>query len=526
MIFVTVGTHEQSFNRLIIKIDELKKRNVIQEDVFIQTGFSTYKPKYCKWEKIIPYEKMESYVKNARIVITHGGPASFIMPLQYGKIPIVVPRQKQFEEHINDHQVEFAHNVAERMGTIIPVDDIDGLENIILNYNQIIEEMNHNISSNNEEFNKKFKIIVDDLLKKKKTKRKILIVSTVGLIYDGITNVILSYLKAMDRENMEIYIAGTIKVHPRIQKRMEDLGCKMINLPNRRTEPIKYFVELSRIIRKYKIKVVHAHGNSGTLAIEMLAAWLGGAKKRIAHSHNTKCDQVKLDRILRPVFNLFYTDAFACGKEAGEWLYGNKKFTILTNGRNIDTFSFNKMKREKFRKQLNIENEIAIGHVGGFFEQKNHRFLIEIYKKIKEIRPNVKLYMIGEGPLKNEIQSLSEGLDIDFVGNIDNMSDYLNAMDGMLLPSLFEGLPLVALEWQLNGLPAILADTVTKECMISDNIEFYSLDEKAIDWAMRIIELVENNEREKSSKKAQVMAKEKGFDIKESAKMLRRVYME
>ena len=97
MIFVTVGTHEQPFNRLIQKIDELKKDGIINEDVIIQTGFSTYEPKYCQWSKLIPYQQMVKNVADARIVITHGGPASFIMPLQIGKTPIVVPRREALD---------------------------------------------------------------------------------------------------------------------------------------------------------------------------------------------------------------------------------------------------------------------------------------------------------------------------------------------------------------------------------------------------------------------------------------------
>ena len=132
MIFVTVGTHEQPFNRLVKKVDDLKKNGIIQEDVIIQTGFSTYEPQYCQWSKLIPYQQMVKNVEDARIVITHGGPASFIMPLQIGKTPIVVPRQHQFNEHVNDHQVEFARNVAKRMGTIIPVEDIETLIIILI----------------------------------------------------------------------------------------------------------------------------------------------------------------------------------------------------------------------------------------------------------------------------------------------------------------------------------------------------------------------------------------------------------
>lgn len=163
MIFVTVGTHEQPFNRLVQEIDNLKRDGVITEDVIMQTGYSTYEPKYCQWDKLIPYKQMIKNVEDARIVITHGGPASFIMPLQIGKTPIVVPRQKKFDEHVNDHQVEFARNVAETMGTIIPVEDTNKLGEVIKNYDTIIANMNNKIMSNNKVFCDDLENIVKDL---------------------------------------------------------------------------------------------------------------------------------------------------------------------------------------------------------------------------------------------------------------------------------------------------------------------------------------------------------------------------
>lgn len=166
MIFVTVGTHEQQFNRLIKYLDDLKKEGIITEEVIMQTGFSTYTPKFCEWSDLIPYKKMQENVKNARIVITHGGPASFIMPLQIGKIPIVVPRQLEFGEHVNNHQLEFANEVANRMGTIIAVNDIKDLKDKIINYDNIVNKMNKNMTSNNEKFNENLENIVNDLFKK------------------------------------------------------------------------------------------------------------------------------------------------------------------------------------------------------------------------------------------------------------------------------------------------------------------------------------------------------------------------
>lgn len=165
MIFVTVGTHEQPFNRLIECIDSLKKNGVIQEDVIIQTGYSTYEPKYCTWQKLYPYQEMIKLVDKARIVITHGGPSSFIMPLQVGKVPIVVPRRHEFDEHVNDHQVSFAKAVAERMGTIIVVEKMRKLEETIINYDKIVSGMGNGLKSNNEKFNEELGKIVDKMFK-------------------------------------------------------------------------------------------------------------------------------------------------------------------------------------------------------------------------------------------------------------------------------------------------------------------------------------------------------------------------
>ena len=153
MIFVTVGTHEQPFNRLVKCVDDLKKEGIITEEVVIQTGYSSYEPKFCKWQKLFPYQEMLQLVDKARIVITHGGPSSFIMPLQIGKTPIVVPRRHEFNEHVNNHQVSFTKAVADRMGTIIVVEDIDKLGETITNYEKIVAGMKNDIKTNNRRFN-------------------------------------------------------------------------------------------------------------------------------------------------------------------------------------------------------------------------------------------------------------------------------------------------------------------------------------------------------------------------------------
>lgn len=165
MIFVTVGTHEQGFDRLIKEIDRLKEEKIIDEDVIIQKGYTEYEPKYCETYKLIDYDKMQQYLSEARIVITHGGPASFVAPLAIGKTPIVVPRQKQFEEHVNDHQVEFVRQVVERNNSLIPVYDISELEEKIVKYDEIVNNMAGNYSSNNKKFVEELEKEIESIIK-------------------------------------------------------------------------------------------------------------------------------------------------------------------------------------------------------------------------------------------------------------------------------------------------------------------------------------------------------------------------
>lgn len=164
MIFVTVGTHEQPFDRLLKEVDELVEKGVITEEVFIQTGYSTYIPKNCKWSKLLSFDKMDELMERADIIITHGGPATFMSAIAKGKKPIVVPRQEKYGEHVNDHQVDFARNVARRMGTIILVEDVDKLGETIENYNSIVAELEYDMGNNNKKFNKDLEDIVVKLL--------------------------------------------------------------------------------------------------------------------------------------------------------------------------------------------------------------------------------------------------------------------------------------------------------------------------------------------------------------------------
>jgi UDP-N-acetylglucosamine transferase subunit ALG13 len=161
MIFVSVGTHEQQFNRLVKEIDELVGKGQVIEDVFVQLGYSDYIPKNCSFEKLLSYEKMEEYLNRAKIVITHGGPSSFMSVLIRGKTPIVVPRKKQFNEHVNDHQLEFAKRLVEKGYTLDIVEDCSELWDAIKRN----EDLQGVIKRRNQDFVDSFRELALDLVR-------------------------------------------------------------------------------------------------------------------------------------------------------------------------------------------------------------------------------------------------------------------------------------------------------------------------------------------------------------------------
>ena len=167
MVFVTVGTHEQGFRRLIEKVDNLKKNGVIEDDVFIQTGFlKDYVPEFCEYKEFLEHSEMENYCDKARIIITHGGPGSIMIPFGMGKVPIVVPRNPKMGEHVDEHQILFVKKL-ESLKKIIPVFDIDSLEDVIKNYSFYASRCNINSNNTLKEFVKNFEKEVMELVKER-----------------------------------------------------------------------------------------------------------------------------------------------------------------------------------------------------------------------------------------------------------------------------------------------------------------------------------------------------------------------
>lgn len=358
---------------------------------------------------------------------------------------------------------------------------------------------------------------------------RILQIPTGGLFLDGICSCIIDYMTAMDKSDMDVRVLATNRPEENMIEKIENSGCKVVLIPYRKKNVVKYFLTLYRYIIKERIDIVHVHGSSAIMSIELIAAKLAGCRVRIAHSHNTTCKNQKADKILRPFFNRSYTTAFACGQDAGRWMFGNRDFTIIPNGRNLKKYEYSVEKRSEYRNRLGIASDaLVIGHVGRFNRQKNHEYLVRIFSEVYKKERNSYLVLVGTGEKVDEIRKLVSELKLEknviFTGVIENISDYLSAFDVMLLPSLYEGLPLVVIEWQIAGLPCIVSDSVTKECKITSLVEFKSIEKEPEVWANDVRNLAL---QERKDKKNIIFNEIKiaGYDIESGAEKLRQMYI-
>ncbi len=310
---------------------------------------------------------------------------------------------------------------------------------------------------------------------------------------------------------------------------VSESGIQVYRLPNRKKDSRAYMAKFHLLLTEQQYDVVHVCGNSAIMAFELYEAKRSGVGMRIAHSHNTMCTHRIADKLLRPFFYHLATDYYACGEDAGKWLFGNRKFTLIPNGKNLKTYAFSKLTRVKKRLELGFsDKDIVIGHVGRFNNQKNHKKIIEIFSDLHSRSNHYRLCLIGDGELFDSIRKRVNELGLsDFVSFLGRRSDVpqlLNAMDCMVLPSLYEGFPNVVLEWQLNGLPLVMSDTITDECAITSFVYQVPPTTSTSAWIKAIEDSMTNRNRFIDSNCARKEAKERGFDIYENAAALRELY--
>lgn len=359
------------------------------------------------------------------------------------------------------------------------------------------------------------------------------------MLRGGIQSFLIENIKHMDRKNLDIeFLLLDDGNKYELEDVLKDLGIKVHKLEGiwirKPIDYIKYSKAVDSFFSNHHdYKLVHLHASSKNFMI-LKKAKKYGIKIRIAHSHNIEFQTKNiLKRFVGNCFKIplkkYATHYFACSELAGKWLFGEKlsqegKVTVIHNAVDIEKFRFNEEEKEKIRKELNIEDKLVFGNVGRFTEQKNHTFLIDIFNEIYKSNNNAVLLLAGTGEKEEEIKEKVKRLGINdavkFLGFREDVDQLMSAMDVFLLPSLYEGLPVVAVEAQAAGLPSFVSkDVITEEVKITDLIHFISLKNTAKEWK----DIILNSDLERKDKTKELM--DKGYYINDTARELENIYL-
>lgn len=349
----------------------------------------------------------------------------------------------------------------------------------------------------------------------------------------GVESVVMNYYRHIDRTKIQFdFICDEDSTNIPYDE-IEQLGGRVILVPPYQ-KVFEYQKDLIKIFKDNNYKIVHSHLN--TLSVFPLrAAKKAGVPVRIAHSHSTtnkkewKKNLVK--QILRPFSKVYATDYMCCSELAGRWLFGNKEYKkgnvyLLNNAIDLDKFKYDEKIRKEKRKELNIKDDtLVIGHVGRFVEQKNHRFLIDIFNEVHKQNENSILLLVGQGPLMEEMKEKVKTLGIEdsvkFLGQRNDVNELYNAMDLFLFPSLYEGLGMVVVEAQVSGLPCVVSTKIPEIAKVTKKIVFINLENNIKTWT----EIIFNHLKNTTRKGIHFTDELKKYDIKLEACKLEKNYL-
>ncbi|MCR5566920.1 MAG: glycosyltransferase family 1 protein [Clostridiales bacterium] len=312
----------------------------------------------------------------------------------------------------------------------------------------------------------------------------------------GVEAVVNNYCRSTNRDEIQFdYIIDSDSAYLSSEE-MTAFGARYFTVPPTR----RLFARiraLKKLFRDNNYRIVHSHMNTLNLPV-LYAAWKEHVPVRISHNHSmTSIAEGKrylAKTILRPTGKWFATDYIACGEAAGKWFFGKRAFDagrvfVLPNAIDVRAYRFNQEERDRIRKKYGLENKWVIGHAGRFMKQKNHFFLIRVFAEIRRKRQDARLLLVGDGELKKQAEELCRSLRIEesvvFSGNQENMPAFYSAMDLFVLPSLYEGVPVVGLEAQANGLPCVFSDRVSEETKTTGNAAFLPLNATA--WVNAVL---------------------------------------
>lgn len=353
-----------------------------------------------------------------------------------------------------------------------------------------------------------------------------------GLSLGGAESRIMDLYRSTDRQKMQFDFLVHSSEKEHFDEEIETLGGRIYRVPRFKVYNwFSYKRALKRFFAQHhEFRAVHGHMTS-TAAIYLPIAKKAGVPIVIGHARSAGVAgglKGLLTKCLRRPLKHRADYCLACSKEAGEAVYGKKwvdagRVEVVPNAIDAAQYAYDENVRNEMRKELGLSNKLVIGHVGSFREAKNHTFLIQIFAEIYKKRKDAVLLLLGDGALRETIEKqVSEaGLAqaVRFLGNQAKVSPYYQAMDYLVFPSLYEGLPGTVIEAQAAGLRILVSDAVTKEAGVTELAEFFSLHKAASEWAAHV---VENCEYERKSRLSDIQ--KAGFDISAQAARYEEIY--
>ena len=337
----------------------------------------------------------------------------------------------------------------------------------------------------------------------------------------------MNVYRSIDREKIQFDFLVRSNENGELVDEIKKMGGKVIIQPSFPRHIMANYRELKQFLKEHhsEYRAIHLHANALIYVKPIQIAKKYRIPIRIIHSHSVTSKYKVLHEINMKRCSRWYTHSFACSINAGKWMFDKKEFKVINNGVDLKRFKYNFGIRKELQKSYNIEDKTVIGHVGRFESAKNHKFLIEVFRQYHLNNPNSVLLLIGDGQEKKNIEQIVEkynlSKDVIFTGAVGNVEDYLSAMDVFLFPSLWEGLGIVLIEAQANGLPCIISNVIPREACLSNYYYEIDLNENIEEWVEKIKYVSTLNiHRERISSKL------KEFDIKMIAKKMENCYMD
>lgn len=352
----------------------------------------------------------------------------------------------------------------------------------------------------------------------------------------GIETTLMNIFRRIDRNKVVFDFLVTTDKKCDYDDEIYELGGKIYNITPRKKNYFQNIKDLNVFFKLHKeYKIIHMHVGSLSYIMPLKVAKKYKVPVRIIHSRNTQEGGRKIHKYIHSINKLFIkniaTNYFSCSDLAGKWLYTkkilkNENYKMINNGILTEKFIYSEKKRKEIRNELNCENKTALVNVGRLHPQKNHEFLLEIFKEYNKINKNSVLYLIGEGSLRKNIEEKIKILNLEdkvvLLGKRDNIHELLQGMDIFVMPSLYEGLPGSVVEAQGAGLPCLISNTITKDVKITDLVTFEDINISSKEWANQIKNILKNFKRRNTQKELL----EAGFDMGQVAKILEKFYKE